>query len=88
MSKIQNRIDAYRSGNTVPNNDSEETYRQSGLSKSGSDESGVVVSIGPQSGFSGSKMLSYSGSSSGSGGSRSASTFMENGGPTMVSLLC
>ena len=82
VKKIQNEIDAYISGRPVPNRDNEDFYRQSGISKSSSDESGVGASIDAQSGFSVVKSPSYTGS--GSSGSRSASTFVENGGPTMV----
>lgn len=81
LRKIQREIDSYISGNPAPN-DPSIIYRQSGLSKSSSDESGVVVSIGPQDGFSVGRVPSYSGSSS--SGSRSASTFVENGGPTLI----
>ena len=79
--KIQQEIDSYLSGNPLPN-DPSLIYRQS---KSSSEESGVVVSIGPQDGFSAGRAPSYSGS--GSSGSRSVSTFVENGGPTVVSSL-
>ena len=82
VSNIQSRIDAYISGDAIPNSVNE-VYRRS-AAKSDSSESGVDLSVGPQSGFSAPTSLSYPGSGSGSGGSGSASTFIHDGGPTMV----